>query len=94
MGMIWDWYRFLLHVPLGIAVYQVAKKRPMAALSLTILFIAYELSEDEHIQDHAYKDLQGAIGGLILNMLTDLAKDITKTDKNLEFCPSAEAEDR
>jgi len=71
MGIIWDWYRFFLHLPLGIAAYRMAKKSPMAALSLVILFIVYELNEDDYIKDHAYKDLQGMMAGMIVYLLKE-----------------------
>ena len=53
----------MLHVPVGIVIAIVPGVLP---LCFTALFIAYEISEDWRIKDHAYIDVQGALIGLAI----------------------------
>lgn len=59
-------FRLLLHVPVGIAIGLLGILQPIYALCLTLLFIVYELNEDRHIKDQAWKDVIGAMVGLCL----------------------------
>lgn len=71
---IWSWYRFLLHIPVGVTIYKLGKKNPAAAVSLTALFIAYEQSEQSSNIDRAYPDYQGAAFGVGLAKAFDWGK--------------------
>lgn len=71
MGIIWDWYRMLLHMPLGIAIGMMGKDNPSAAVSFMWLFVAYELNEDMHLKDGAYKDIQGVLAGILAFYIYD-----------------------
>jgi len=66
-GIIWDEYRFWLHVPIGIAILLLAVYVDWAvSLAFTVLFVLYELNEDIARKDGAYIDIQGAIGGILI----------------------------
>jgi len=47
----------LSHVGAGIIVGLIAFVKPVLAVLATILFIIYELDEDWHLHDKAYKDI-------------------------------------
>lgn len=58
--------RFWLHVPLGIAFALLCYAHWIFTLCCTGLFIYYERNEDIWLRDQAWKDVPGAIAGLIL----------------------------
>jgi len=61
--MPWSWRRFWIHFPIGLLMG--IANIPLA-LGIIILFTAYELNEDGHLKDHAYIDIQGALGGVLV----------------------------
>lgn len=74
MKLVHSVWRTLLHIPVGWGVYKACKKNPAAGISYAAWFIAYELNEDRHLTDKAYKDLQGAMIGLELAAFLDWRK--------------------
>ena len=64
--LIWNLKRFLLHIPVGVLAYTMSLVSPGLGIICTAAFIYYELNEDKHISDHAYKDSQGFLGGLLI----------------------------
>ena len=66
LGIVWDDYRFWLHVPIGAGIVLVEPPTHwVVSLSFMLLFLAYEITEDWRLKDGAYIDIQGAIGGII-----------------------------
>jgi len=63
----------LLHIPFGVAIGFAYLVHWSLVLALTALFLVYELNEDGHTKDAAWKDLYGAIVGLELFLLIVLA---------------------
>ena len=61
--MPWSWRRFGLHFGIGLAIG--VSTLPIA-LGIILLFALYELSEDWHLRDRAYIDVQGALAGVIV----------------------------
>lgn len=74
LWFIWDVKRFLIHVPLGIAIYDLSLDKSNAGLIFAMLFTVYELTEDMHISDKAYPDIQGVLGGMIIAHLIHRCK--------------------
>ena len=72
--LIHSLWRFLIHIPIGITAYKLCKKNGILGLVFILLFIAYEESEDNYLSDKAYKDYQGAMGGLSLMLFLDRRK--------------------
>lgn len=66
---IWDVERFLLHILVGVLFYIIALIIPPLTLGVVLLFCFYEITEDWHIKDGAHKDIQGAIGGVIIMVI-------------------------
>lgn len=63
--------RILIHIPIGLIIAFLSKIDTILPLCFTILFLIYEVNEDKHLNDNAYKDISGAliglgIGGIIL----------------------------
>lgn len=56
--------RMLLHIPIGVVM-----SIPIFGWGLIPLFIFYELNEDVHTKDQAWKDIFGAIVGYIIGMV-------------------------
>lgn len=56
--------RAWLHVPVGMACAALSFASQTLPLAFCIAFIAYELNEDRHIRDQAWKDLAGFLWGL------------------------------
>lgn len=63
--------RALIHIPIGfiIAVFAVI---PGLALALAFLFKFYERNEDAHTKDQAWKDVFGALIGMVIGGLVVL----------------------
>jgi hypothetical protein len=59
--------RLLLHIPIGMLI-GLASLIPFSWLgtNLVNLFLAYEMNEDRHIGDQAWKDIPGAIVGVAI----------------------------
>ena len=56
--------RAWLHVPVGIACAALALVSQVLPLVFCLAFIAYELNEDRHIKDQAWRDLSGFLWGI------------------------------
>lgn len=66
--------RVFIHIPIGIIIALLSIVDSLLPISFTLLFILYEINEDRHLGDCAYKDIQGsliglAVGGLILMLI-------------------------
>lgn len=59
-------YRAALHAPLG-AIAAYLGDVPQALI--VVLFLAYEISEDWRIKDHAYVDIKSFMVGYISTLL-------------------------
>ena len=55
-------YRAGLHAPLGALA---ARLGDIPAVLIVVLFLAYEITEDWRIRDHAYIDIKSFMGGYI-----------------------------
>lgn len=77
---IWDVKRFLLHVPLGMAIYELAREDGYSAMITGFLFGMYELTEDRDIKDKAYPDIQGVIGGILVAHALRKLKGLKRND--------------
>ena len=53
--------RFLIHVPMGILM-----SVPFIGWAIIPLFIYYEENEDHWVSDIAFKDVAGAIAGMVI----------------------------
>lgn len=67
-------HRIVLHVPVGAACALLTRLSNTLAAILAALFVVYEINQDRHKRDHAYKDIAGAawgaaLGGLLLLFL-------------------------
>ena len=63
--------RLLLHIPLGLLVCLLCYVHWALALAFVISFLYYELNQDMHLSDDAFKDIKGflyglGIGGIIM----------------------------
>jgi len=56
--------RVLLHIPVGLLVCLLAYVSWPLALVFTVAFLYYEMNEDMHISDEAWKDVKGLLWGL------------------------------
>lgn len=57
--------RVLVHIPVGaLLVFLGLYVGWWLAMTFTIGFLAYELNEDKHLSDNAWKDLKGFLWGL------------------------------
>jgi len=66
LGIVWDDARFWMHVPIGAAIVVLQQEIHWSvSLSMTLLFLIYEVCEDWRLKDGAYVDIQGGIGGII-----------------------------
>ena len=72
--MIHNWWRFLIHIPIGIAAYRLVKESGWLGFIFIILFVVYEENEDTHINDFAYPDYQGAMGGILFMLILNEIK--------------------
>jgi hypothetical protein len=66
--MINSLYRALLHAILG-GFAAWAAHVWIYGLVIIICFLAYELSEDWRIKDHAYIDIRGFLAGFVLGIV-------------------------
>ncbi|MBE0481830.1 MAG: hypothetical protein IBX68_12755 [Dehalococcoidia bacterium] len=58
--------RLLLHIPVGVACAALVLAHWSLALVLTIAFLTYELNQDRHKKDRAFKDIAGFAWGIAL----------------------------
>ncbi len=56
--------RVLLHVPCGLIFWALLYVAWPAAILWLLGFFVYELNQDWHISDDAFKDIKGALYGL------------------------------
>lgn len=61
-----NWLRILQHIPHGLAVVLLCCAHWSLAIAFVWLFIRYEQNEDRHLWDEAWKDIAGALVGLVL----------------------------
>lgn len=61
--------RFLLHIPVGFVFSVLSFLTTLNAIGFLILWIIYELNEDFHIKDQAWKDIPGFMTGLTLGAI-------------------------
>lgn len=70
MLFVWDWPRFLLHLPLGVITPLLALTHPKWGIVFAVLFLGtcllYQLVENWR---DAYIDIQGIIAGIPLGAL-------------------------
>lgn len=71
----------LLHIPLGLLTCVLCYAHWVLAVILAVGFYIYELNEDWHISDNAYKDIKGflwgiGIGGIIMIILKSITGGI------------------
>jgi len=69
-----DFERILIHIPVGIIACLLGYLVPGLGLAFVVGFIIYELNEDKHLIDNAWKDIRGllwgmGIGGIVLLIL-------------------------
>ncbi len=55
--------RLVQHIPVGAAISGLWHYESGAGVALLVLFCCYELNQDKHKRDRAYKDLEGAAWG-------------------------------
>lgn len=59
-----DARRVLLHIPVGLLACLLCYVHWGLAFAFTISFLYYELNEDMHLSDEAFKDVKGFCWGL------------------------------
>ena len=58
----WD----VVHFIGGVITALAAIKAPVLGLVMALVFLVYELNEDWHIKDEAYKDIKAYLVGLFI----------------------------
>lgn len=58
--------RILIHIPHGLAISAIWYWHPGGAIATLVLFSLYELNQDRHKADEAYRDLLGALVGALV----------------------------
>lgn len=58
--------RVLLHIPLGLLVCLLCYVHWALALAFVISFLYYELNQDMHLSDEAFKDIKGFLYGMMI----------------------------
>jgi len=66
--------RVLLHIPIGLLTCLLCFVHWILALAFVISFLYYELNQDMHLSDQAFKDIKGllygiGIGGVVMFIL-------------------------
>jgi len=61
----WD----IIHFIGGVITALAAIKAPVLGLVIAIVFLVYELNEDWHIRDEAFKDIRAYLVGLFITAL-------------------------
>jgi len=62
--------RFWLHIPVGLVIIGLTWLHWAAGLGYVALFVFYESNEDQHVKDQAWKDVAGAMFGMMLGGAT------------------------
>lgn len=55
--------RVILHIPIGMVMAWLCLENAWAGIGLVLIFLVYEWTEDWRTNDHAWKDLFGALVG-------------------------------
>ena len=63
-----DIIRALLHLPVGVVTVISVSTHWVIPLCFSLGFIVYELNEDMHLTDKAYKDIMGWLVGIGLSV--------------------------
>lgn len=63
-------YRVLLHIPVGLLTCLLCYVHWGLAIAFTVSFLYYELSQDMHLSDQAFKDIKGFCWGLGIGGIT------------------------
>jgi len=64
-----DFARIVMHFPVGALTAFAVEVSVVLSVLLFLCFIVYELNEDFHIKDGAYKDILGELSGLFAGAL-------------------------
>lgn len=56
----------LSHMLLGVLIVVLTKVNPLASILLFISFVIYELDEDWHISDSAYRDIFELMASMVI----------------------------
>ena len=59
-----DLWRIILHFPVGVLIAFAVEVSGVLSVLIFLCFIIYEVNEDFHIKDSAFKDILGALLGL------------------------------
>jgi hypothetical protein len=70
-----DLYRIALHLPIGLLVAFSAETYPVLSAILFLCLVVYELNEDWHLRNSAYKDILGALVGIFIGDIAILILD-------------------
>lgn len=73
---VWNLRRFFMHLPLGIIIVFSFYVHWVFPLVITVLFNYYEKNEDKHLHDEAYRDVQGALAGVVLTVVGILLYEV------------------
>lgn len=65
-SFLYSWDRFWLHVPVGLVLVGMTWLHPVLGGIYAYLFAAYEKNEDRWLKDQMWRDLAGAMAGMIL----------------------------
>jgi len=79
--------RVVIHVPVGIVIGILLVICPIAGLGLVLLFGLYEWTEDWRVQDHAWKDLFGALCGCIIGVVVGVILQLTTQYPTRQIAP-------
>jgi len=61
-----DVYRMILHLPVGLVAGFLGPICPVVSGEIAAIFVLYELKQGREIQDQPYKDILGALLGLLV----------------------------
>lgn len=64
-----DWLRFWLHFPVGIITILACQLGWVYGLIFAFGFLVYELNEDMHLTDQAFKDILGWLWGMAFTII-------------------------
>ena len=61
-----DLYRIALHLPVGLIAGFAATIHGVLSVEIVAIFVLYELKQAREIHDQPYKDILGALLGLLI----------------------------
>lgn len=67
--MLHDLGRIALHFPIGLLVAFAIEVSGVLSVMLFLCFLVYEVNEDWHIRNGAYKDIAGALIGIFVGII-------------------------